>query len=146
MKTSPASECPQCGSRDFQAIPRLRIFLLLTAIFLGIGVAVDQPLLAITALVAVATGALLMPTARCVACAHRWSPPLAARHIEAPLPDARDMIEERCPRCGSIDVYQIDDRRLKAIPLLFSPSILVVVPMWLMSPKRRCESCGLKLP
>ncbi|HEY3057015.1 MAG TPA: DUF2007 domain-containing protein [Thermoanaerobaculia bacterium] len=138
--------CPECGSPNFQPVPRFRIFLLIAAIFLGIGVAVGQQLLAITALVAVAIGALLMPSTRCSVCAHRWTPPTPPpRRVDAPPPDARDMIEEKCPRCGSLDVYQIDDRRLKAIPLLFSPSILVIAPMWLMGPKRRCESCGLKL-
>jgi predicted RNA-binding Zn-ribbon protein involved in translation (DUF1610 family) len=55
------------------------------------------------------------------------------------------MIDEPCPRCGSLEVYRIDHRRLKAIPLLFNPAIFAVVPIWLFLPKRRCESCGLKL-
>jgi hypothetical protein len=42
-------------------------------------------------------------------------------------------------------VYRIDYRRLKAIPLLFNPAILFAVPLWLLGPKRRCESCGLKM-
>jgi predicted RNA-binding Zn-ribbon protein involved in translation (DUF1610 family) len=137
--------CPVCGSLDSRPIPRFRIFLLIAAVFIGIGVAVDQTLLAITALAAVAFGAMLMPAARCRRCSHRWSPP-PSRRVAAPPPDARDTTETPCPRCGSLDVYRIDDRRLKAIPLLISPAIFVVLPIWLMKRKRQCESCGLKLP
>jgi Zn finger protein HypA/HybF involved in hydrogenase expression len=143
----PAAQCPECGSRDFQSVPRFRIFLLIAAIFIGIGTAVGEPLLAVVALIAVAFGAILMPSARCASCSHRWSPPPPARRrVEAPLPDANDMIEEKCPRCGSIEVYRINDRRLKAIPLLFNPAIFVVVPLWLLKSKRRCDACGLTLP
>ncbi len=138
--------CPECGSPDFIMVPRFRIFLLITAIFIGIGVAVNQTLLAATALIAVAAGVLLMPSARCRRCLHRWSPEPSEHRIEAPLPDPSDMVEEACPRCGSYDVYRINDRRLKAWPLLFSPSIFAVIPLWLLSPKRQCENCGLKLP
>lgn len=138
--------CPQCGSPDYQLVPRFRIFLLLAAIFLGIGVGAGQEVLAATALLAVAIGVILMPSARCLRCLQRWSPPPRERKVEAPLPDPADMIEERCPRCGSFEVYRINDRRLKAWPLLFSPSIVAVLPIWLLSPKRQCESCGWKLP
>jgi predicted RNA-binding Zn-ribbon protein involved in translation (DUF1610 family) len=138
--------CPACGSSDYVTVPRVRIFLLIAAIFIGIGVAVNQELLAATALIAVAAGVLLMPSARCRRCLHRWSPEPHAARIEAPPPDPSDMIEEPCPRCGSLDVYRINDRRLKAWPLLFSPSIFAVIPLWLLSPKRQCEGCGLKLP
>lgn len=140
----PLSVCPVCGSSDFRWIPRFRLFLLTAAVFIGIGVAVGQSLLAATALLAVAMGALLMPSARCASCMHRWSP-LRSR-VEAPLPDAVDTVEKPCPRCGSLDVYQIDNRRLKAIPLLINSSIFFVLPIWLLSSKRRCESCGSKLP
>lgn len=138
--------CPQCGLPDFAGVPRVRIFLLLAAVFLGIGIAVDQPLLALTALVAVAVGVLLMPSARCIACLYRWSPPPQQHSLEALPPSPSDMIEECCPRCGSFEVYLINDRRLKAIPLLFPASIFAVLPLWLVLPKRRCDSCGLKLP
>ncbi len=138
--------CPACGSSDFILVPRFRIFLLIAAIFMGIGVVVNQTLLAATALIAVAAGVLLMPAARCRRCLHRWSPEPRQDRVEAPPPDPSDMIEEPCPRCGSLDVYRINDRRLKAWPLLFSPSIFAVIPLWLLSPKRQCENCGLKLP
>src|SRR5205085_12058064 len=113
-------------------------------VFLGIGAVAGQTDLAMVALVAVAVGALLMPSARCTKCGHRWSADPEAQD-EAPLPDARDTVERACPRCGSFEVYQIDQRRLKAWPLLFNASIFFVVPMWLVSAKRRCDSCGLEM-
>ena len=137
--------CPECGSTRFVAVPRLRIFLLLAAVFIGIGAAVGQTALALTALIAVAAGALMMPSSRCTNCLHRFTPPEQEDCGEAPLPGERDTIEEQCPRCASREVYQIDYRRVKAIPLLFNASIFLALPWWLLSPKRRCDSCGLKL-
>jgi predicted RNA-binding Zn-ribbon protein involved in translation (DUF1610 family) len=136
--------CPECGSPDYERIPRLRIFGVLAAVFVGIGAAVGQMALALTGLLAIAAGVLLMPGTRCKMCRHRWNPPPAEQE-NAPPPDPADMIEEACPRCGSLEVYRIDDRRLKAIPLLFNPAILIAAPLWMVKPKRRCESCGLKL-
>ena len=136
--------CPDCGSPDLERIPRARIFGLLTAVFIGIGVAVGQVFLALTALLAVAAGVLLMPSTRCRACKHRWNPPVPER-AAAPPPDSRDTIEEPCPRCGSLDVHRIDYRRLKAIPLLFNPAIFIAAPLWLLKPARRCDACGLEL-
>lgn len=141
----PRAACPECGSTGYEAIPRLRIFLLLAAAFIGIGAAVGQSPLALTALIAVAVGALMMPSSRCTACQHRFTPPEREDRGEAPLPSERDTIEEQCPRCASREVYQIDYRRVKAIPLLINASIFLALPWWLLSPKRRCESCGLKL-
>ena len=141
----PRAACPECGSTEHQAVPRLRIFLLLAAAFIGVGAAVGQSALALTALIAVAVGALMMPSSRCTACQHRFTPPEPEDRGDAPLPNERDTIEEQCPRCASREVYQIDYRKVKAIPLLFNASILLALPLWLLSPKRRCESCGLKL-
>jgi hypothetical protein len=146
VEPEPPVVCPECGSSDFIFVPRFRIFLLIGALFLGVGAAVNQDLLAVTALVAVAAGVLLMPSARCRKCLHRWTPEAREERVEAPLPQASDTIETPCPRCGSYEVYQINDRRLKAWPLLFSPAIFAVIPLWLFSPKRQCEHCGLKLP
>jgi predicted RNA-binding Zn-ribbon protein involved in translation (DUF1610 family) len=134
--------CPECGSPEFVAIPRFRIFLLLAAIFIGIGVAVNQQMFGLIALIAVAAGVLLMPTARCTRCLHRWSPEPREERIEAPPPDPHDMIEEPCPRCGSLEFYRINDRRLKALPLLFTPTIFAVIPFWLLSASHRCDNCG----
>ncbi|MGZ8853729.1 MAG: hypothetical protein ACXW2X_10070, partial [Thermoanaerobaculia bacterium] len=143
---APPAACPECGSPHLEPVPRLRIFLFIAAAFIGIGVAAGQSLLALTGLIAVAAGALMMPSSRCTACQHRFTPPpRSEEHVEAPLPDERDTIEVPCPRCGSLEVYGIDRRRLKAIPLLFNPAILLAVPLWLLGPKRRCESCGLRM-
>lgn len=141
----PPAVCPLCGSHELMPIPRFRIFLLFAAAFLGVGVAVGEPLLAFTAFLAVAAGVLLLPSTRCVSCSHRWSPPAAHRRIEAPLPSASDRADDVCPRCGSIEVHRIDQRRLKAIPMLFNPAMLFVLPIWLLSPKRRCDGCGLEI-
>ena len=137
-------QCPECGSPDFQRVPRLRIFLLLALLFIGIGAAVGEELIAATGLIAVAVGALLMPTARCSVCSHRWTPESSTEIVEAPPPDPRDMIEEKCPRCGSLEVYRLQHRRLKAIPLLINTAIFAIVPIWLFMPRRQCDACGLR--
>ncbi len=141
---TPSHQCPDCGSPDAQPIPRFRLFALIALAFIGVGVAVGEPLLAVTALIAVAAGVLLMPTHRCQTCGTRWNKPLDQRS-EAPLPDPADTIETPCPRCGSLEVHHIDYRRMKALPLLFNPAIFVVFPIWLARPKRRCENCGLEM-
>jgi hypothetical protein len=33
---------------------------------------------------------------------------------------------------------------LQAIPLWFTLAIVVVVPIWLLLPKRRCDQCRLR--
>ncbi len=138
-------KCPECGSAKLRPIPRIRIFLLFSALFIGLGAVVGQPLFGLIALIGVVVGVLLMPSHRCLTCGHRWSPAPEERLIDAPLPDPADTVEEPCPRCGSLEVYQIDYRRLKAIPLLFNLAMFVVLPVWWLLPKRRCDSCGLEL-
>ncbi len=101
--------CPACGSPDFIFVPRFRIFLLIAAVFIGIGAVVNQTLLAATALIAVAAGVLLMPSARCRRCLNRWSPEPREDRIEAPPPNPSDMIEEACPRCGAVVVRGEDE-------------------------------------
>lgn len=135
--------CPACGAGQPVPIPRVRIFMLFSAVFMGLGVVVGEPALALTAFVGVAAAVLLLPSMRCVSCSHRWTP--AEGILEAPLPSASDIADDICPRCGSIEVHRIDHRRLKAIPMLFSAAMLVVLPMWLLSPKRRCDACGLEI-
>jgi hypothetical protein len=136
--------CPDCGSPDLQPIPRLRILVFAVLVFVGIGAAIGEMLLALTALLAVVAAVLLMPSTRCKSCRHRWSPP-PPEHELAPPPDATDTVEQACPRCGSFDVYRIDYRRLKAIPLLFNPAIFIAAPIWLLKPKLRCDACGLEM-
>ncbi|HEX9160864.1 MAG TPA: zinc ribbon domain-containing protein [Thermoanaerobaculia bacterium] len=138
------ARCSECGSIDLRPIPRLRILVLLTAVFIAIGVAAGDVWLAVTALVAVWAGVFLMPSHRCVSCGNRFSVP-PEEEVDAPLPTASDMVEEPCPRCGSLEVHQIQYRRLKSLPLLFAPFLFVVLPIWWFQPKRRCDACGLKL-
>lgn len=134
--------CPVCAGQPVP-IPRVRIFVLSAAVFLGVGVVVGEPALALTAFIAVAAAVLLLPSTRCVSCGLRWTPVQATP--EAPPPSASDVADDICPRCGSVEVHRIDHRRLKAIPMLFSAAMLIVLPMWLLSPKRRCDTCGLEM-
>ncbi|HYC59371.1 MAG TPA: hypothetical protein VEK79_07380 [Thermoanaerobaculia bacterium] len=63
---------------------------------------------------------------------------------EAPPVNPRDTIDDRCPRCGSVEFYSIHYRRLKASSLLYPPLIVPVLLIWPFLPKRRCEQCGRK--
>lgn len=137
--------CPECGSLDARPVRRFRILLLSTALFVGLGAVAGYVGLGVTAAVGAALALLLTPSHRCTACGHRWNPPAEVRVNEPPLPDPSDTIEEPCPRCGSFEVFRIDYRRLKAIPLLITASMLIVFPIWLMLPKRRCDTCGLAI-
>lgn len=140
---APQARCPQCGSPDLRTIRRVRIFFAIAVGFGALGIMAGQLALAMTGLIAVAAGVAWMSRHQCNGCGHRFNAP--RERVDAPPPDVRDTIEERCPRCGSAEVYQINQRRLKAIPLLFNASIFIVAPLWLASPKRQCESCGLKI-
>lgn len=113
--------CPECGSRDLRPIGRLRIFLLLALLLMGIGAAVDQGLIAATALLAVAAGVVLMPTHRCRGCGARFSPRESGRRWHVMLPLRNDLIEWPCSRCGSLEVHRV----------------------WWALRKWRCDSCGL---
>lgn len=64
--------------------------------------------------------------------------------VDAPLPNPGDLIEEHCPRCGSVHFYGIHYRRLKAASVLFVHLVFIVVAIWPFLPKRRCEQCGRK--
>jgi len=103
--SGPPSICPECGSPRFQRIPRTRIFLVIATLFVVTGAVADQQLLAMTALLAAAIGVMLTPGVRCTRCHHRWTAPRVRRNVEPPLPDPADMLERRCARCGSFEVY-----------------------------------------
>ncbi len=107
-----AATCPECGSLDLRPIRRLRIFLLLGALFVGAGAAVGQIVFAAIGLIAVAAGVALMDTHRCGNC-HETSTPTVDRRVP-PLPGRFDLVERPCPRCGSVNLFA----------------------------HRRCESCG----
>ena len=91
--------CSECGSADLRPVRRLRTLLLLSALFVGAGVAVGQTVFAAIGLIAVVAGVAMMPTHRCGNCG--WtSTPLGRASRRAPLPDRPDLVERPCPRCG----------------------------------------------
>ena len=140
----PPLRCPECGSQDIAPIRKLRMFALIAMLFIGIGVAAEQTLLALTPIPALALVLLVMPSKRCNACEHRFTPDEDEEYVEAPPPDPSDTAEIICSRCGSTEVHDIDYRRLKAIPLLFTPAMLFVAPYWLGLPKKMCGNCGAR--
>ena len=95
------SNCPECGSRDVRRVRHV-VLLSIAAIFLAIDLAFGQEMLAILALV-IAVAVVLLPDLRCTRCLYRWNP--RREHPEPPPPDDADTVEEPCPKCGSIEVY-----------------------------------------
>lgn len=137
--------CAECGSSESTRLNRLLVFAMLALLMYGIGVAVDQRELAVAGIAAAALIAFVLPPRRCARCGARWpemsdEPPKP----EAPPPDGRDLIEELCPRCGSPEYYAIDHRSLKAIPMLFSPSVVALLAIWPFLPKKQCDACGYR--
>jgi hypothetical protein len=65
-----------------------------------------------------------------------------SRGLHAPPPTPSDTAGLRCPRCGMHELHYIRYRRLKCIPLLFTIPIVLIVPLWLLLPKKRCDHCG----
>lgn len=91
--------CSECGSDDLHPIRRVRTFLLLSALLIGLGLAIGQLVFAAIGLVAVVAGVLMMPSHRCGNCG--WtSTPLLKSSRRAPFPDRPDLVEQPCPRCG----------------------------------------------
>lgn len=137
--------CPSCGGAAFARIPRLKIFAALALVAFGVGVAINQPGLALALAVSVALILAFVPSHRCTNCGERWNAPEPAESvIEPPPPTASDRTERHCRRCGSLEVHRIYYRRLKAIPLYFTFTIFVVAPVCLLLPRRRCDQCGLR--
>ena len=134
--------CPDCQSAEFTPIPRLWLFLFFSLFFFGVGYGLRRSDIALAGIAIAALVFALSPKRRCVQCGTRWDPP--APDFKAPLPNPTDTIAERCARCGSTEVHPIRYRRLKAVPLLFELAILIVLPIWILLPKRHCENCGLK--
>lgn len=138
--------CPECGSPDVQRVPRLRLFALFALTAIVIGYAVDQFDMAMAGVLALVLVMAFVPSHRCDGCGHRWSPSSdAARdEFDAPPPDAHDLVEKTCPRCGSTEVVRLRYRKLKTVPMLMSFTILFVAPIYLLLPKWQCEKCGLR--
>lgn len=132
--------CPECGSGDVKRIPRLRLFALFVFIAFALGYAFDQFDFAMAGAFAAALIMMLVPSHQCRECTHRWSPVLEGD--EAPPPDARDLVEKTCARCGSAEIVRLRYRKLKALPMLMSFTIVLIAPIYLFLPKWQCETCG----
>jgi len=61
-----------------------------------------------------------------------------------PLPEASDIEEPLCPRCGSREYYRVTWRRLRASSLILQFGAFLIVPLWLVLPKWKCDTCGLR--
>lgn len=49
--------------------------------------------------------------------------------------------EVRCPRCGSKEFYRVEWRRLRAVSMFGCFAVALVVPLWLLLPKWKCDQC-----
>jgi hypothetical protein len=137
------TQCLACGSSEATRTPRLTIFLFVAVVVCGAGLAVDQVQLGVTAAMVAALILAMVPTHHCTACGGRWN--ATGKSADVPSPDFSDTVEERCPRCGSAEFHHIDYRRLKAITLLISVTLLVVIPVWMLLPKKHCDQCGMSV-
>lgn len=68
----------------------------------------------------------------------------AASSEEETPPQAPEIAEPHCPRCGATEIYHIHWRRLRAISLLGFFAAIIVVPLWLVLPKWQCDRCSLR--
>jgi hypothetical protein len=142
--------CPECGSAAVTRIPRLRLFLFFAAVLGGAGIALHQSQLGLVAVLAVALVTAMTPSHRCTSCMERFNarPPVTTA---GPPPDASDMLEEHCPRCGSVEFHKPDFRLLQGITLLVGftvnalllPVMLVLLLAWPFMPRRHCDNCEL---
>jgi hypothetical protein len=137
--------CPACGSADLRPVPRLKLFFFLSIGLYGAAYALGQHDLGVAAIAAVTIIAVFAPSHRCGACGEvsRHSAPRRPAG-PAPLPDASDSVEPVCPRCGSLEFYEIDYRQFKAASLLIGSAIILVLAVFPFLPNRKCESCGLR--
>lgn len=141
-----ADQCPECGSTESTRVQRLAIFAVLSLLMWGVGVVGDQRDLAAAGIIAAALIVLFFPPRRCSACGSRWpdEPEIERPEPEPPPPNASDLVEELCPRCGSPEFHSIDHRRLKALPFLFSLLLVPVLAMWPFVEKQQCDACGFR--
>ncbi len=135
--------CPSCGSDDVRRVPRMMLFLALGAIAFGVGTAINQPGLALAAIAAVGLITAASPSHRCRRCGERWNAKDAREAAAyAPPPERSDTLERLCPRCGSRDFYRTTYRRLRATTLFGLAPLLVLLPIWAVLPRWKCDSCG----
>lgn len=140
-----AEACPACGSADVQPIPRLKIFAAVSVIAICAGAAAGQMALSFTAIAVVGFVVAMLPSHRCNACGEKWTPDVEApAEPFGPLPEAAENLDPHCPRCGSSEYHHVTYRRFGAASLLFSLWALLLLPVWLLLPKWKCDSCGLR--
>ena len=64
--------CPECGSKNAQKLPRVMIFLFVSVVLLGAGVALGHQELFVLAIIVIGVVLMFAPTFRCADCAARW--------------------------------------------------------------------------
>jgi DNA-directed RNA polymerase subunit RPC12/RpoP len=122
------------------------ILIIAAIVMAAIGRAIDQNDLAIAGIISAALIVGFTPSHRCVACGERFNAiEPEPDDDEAPLPLVTDMIEESCPRCGSREVYRVNHRRTYAIAMLGALAHMIMLPIGLFTPKKRCDACGMKI-
>lgn len=132
--------CPSCASPDVAAFPRIRALVLLVAILLVAGVAVNQlELFALTAII-VGLIVLLAHSYRCRGCGERWSP----RERRQVMLEEQEPPDRPCPRCGSAETYKLEHRRFKAATMLMQMLAAAALLIWPFMAKRRCADCGTR--
>jgi DNA-directed RNA polymerase subunit RPC12/RpoP len=138
--------CPACSGVDIMEIPKLRLLGIIAVLIFGVGVAVNQLELALAGAVAAGLTIMFVTQYRCRNCGERWNEADSAKgRTLAPLPEPADIAGLRCPRCGTAELHYLRYRRLKAIPLLISITIVVIVPLWLFMPKKQCDHCAARV-
>ena len=137
-----APGCPACQSPDVQRIPRFLIFCGLCVVAIGVGVAAEQPGLILVLVAVLGLLAAVAPSHRCRNCGERWTADEPERPLYAPPPAASDAADMLCRRCGSPELHRVHYRRLAVIPMFFTLAIFIVVFLWLLLPRWRCDNCG----
>jgi hypothetical protein len=133
--------CPACGSMARRRIPRLRVFAALAVIAVGVGAAVEEPNLALALIVGVAVALAITPAVRCANCGQRFTQ-AGRRVVKIPLPEAEDVVDAHCERCGSVEVHRAIWRRFGAFSLLPFFPMFFLAPFWIVLPKWKCDQCG----
>ena len=136
-------DCPACGSTAQRRIPRFKLFAVLSVVAIGVGTAAEEPGLTLGLIAAIAGALAFTPPVRCANCGERLSADAPAQRVEhVPLPDAEDVAEVRCARCGSGEVHRVTWRRFGASSMLPFVPLFFLAPFWILLPKWKCDNCG----
>ena len=57
----------------------------------------------------------------------------------------REVPEPGCPRCGSTELHRVYYRRTSVLPMVLSPLIFLLVPLFLLLPRWKCDNCGRRV-